>query len=115
MRNGVTAAGLCAAMLLGGCATLGGPRLGPELVGRSARLVPAQGQPSTLFFRSDGLVRSTFGRRSVTGRWWVRKRRLCFLWGAKFQECWPYAAPFQRGRTVAIRSDRGNRVRVTLL
>src|SRR5918998_267688 len=117
MRGNMRAMLLCGAMLLGGCSTLfgGGPQLGSELPGRSVRLVPAQGQPSTLHFRADGVVRSIFGRRSATGRWWVRGRRLCFLWAGSFRECWPYARPFYPGRTVALRSDRGNRVRATLL
>jgi hypothetical protein len=117
MRSNRISALVGAAMLLGGCSTLfgGGPRLGPELAGRSVRLVPAQGQASTLHFRGDGVVRSTFGRRSATGRWWVRGRKLCFLWAGSFRECWPYSRPFQPGRTVALRSDRGNRVRATLL
>jgi hypothetical protein len=115
MRKAVLATMLCGTLLLGGCATMSGPRPGSELAGRSARLVPAQGQTSTLYFSRDGTVRSTFGQRSATGRWWVRKRRLCFLWAGNFRECWPYAQPLQPGRTATIRSDRGNLVRVTLL
>ena len=115
MRTVFIALALSAAVTLGGCATWFGPRLGSELVGRSARLVPARGQPSMLYFGQDGTVTSTFGRRSARGRWWVRKKRLCFLWGGSFQECWPYPAPLVPGRAAAIRSDRGNAVRVTLL
>lgn len=102
------------ALLLSGCASFSEPRRGSELVGRSLRLVPAQGQPSTLTF-GDGTVTSTFGQRSASGQWRVTRRELCFLWAGNFEECWPYTAPFQRGRTVPIRSSRGNLVNVTLL
>lgn len=115
MRKAVVATMSCWAMLLGGCATLLGPRLGSELVGRSATLEPARGQASTLTFGRDGTVTSSFGQRDASGRWWVRNRRLCFLWAGDFQECWPYAAPLVPGETETIRSDRGNMVRVTLL
>lgn len=114
MRKALIGA-ICSAMLLGGCATLSGPRVGSELVGRSARLLPARGQASTLHFQPDGIVRSTFGRRQASGRWWVQRRRLCFLWGGNTRECWPYSAPLEPGRTRTITSDRGNVVRVTLL
>jgi hypothetical protein len=116
MRKAPLAMTCWAMLLLSGCGTLfdrGGT--GAELVGRSVRLVPAQGPASTLSFGGNGVVRSTFGRRSATGRWWVRGRRLCFLWAGSFRECWPYRAPFPPRRTVRIKSDRGNLVRVTLL
>ena len=115
MHKAATALLLSAAMSLGGCATLFGPRLGSELVGRSARLEPARGQASTLFFASDGTVRATFGTRNTSGRWFVEKRRLCFLWVGNFRECWPYARRFRPGLPQELRSDRGNVVRVTLL
>ena len=107
--------------LLTACGVVDGPRTGSErrqgaeLVGRTARLIPARGQASTLYFRSDGTVRSTFGRRSATGRWRISNGWLCFLWSGNFRECWPYRKPFEQGQTVNIRSDRGNLVRVTLL
>ena len=113
MRNFSFVAALLALLLLGGCATSSGPRLGSELAGRSARLTPVRGQPSTLYFSPNGVVRSVFGRKSATGRWWVRGRRLCFQWGGT-RECWPYRAPLQRGEIRTIRSDRGNLVRVRL-
>jgi hypothetical protein len=116
MRKPPIATMFCGMLLLSGCATLFDRGSGgAELVGRSVRLVPAQGRPSTLSFGGNGVVRSTFGRRSATGRWWVRGRRLCFLWAGSFRECWPYRSPFPHRRTVRIRSDRGNLVRVTLL
>lgn len=104
-----------AALLLAGCATVSALRLGPELVGQNVRLVPASGQASTLTFANDGTVVSSFGQRSAKGRWFVSDGQLCFVWAGNFQECWPYAAPFQRGRTISITSDRGNVVQATLL
>jgi hypothetical protein len=115
MRKALVAVAASASLLVTGCATLfgGGSRLGSELVGRSARLVPARGQASTLHFGEKGSVRSVFGNRQASGRWWVSKRRLCFIWGTT-QECWPYATPLQTGQTRTIMSDRGNVVKVTL-
>ena len=121
MRKALAAAMLGAMMLLPGCGMIERPgvgserRPGTELVGRTARLIPARGQPSTLYFGSDGTVRSTFGRRSVTGRWRITNGWLCFLWAQNFRECSPYRRPFERGQTVNIRSERGSQVRVTLL
>ena len=40
---------------------------------------------------------------------------LCFWWGNAPRECWPYPAPFERGRSRSLTSDRGNQVTVTLL
>lgn len=116
MRKPLIAAALASSMLLGGCIRLfdGGRSPGAELVGRSARLVPARGQPSTLFFNRDGQVRAMFGSRQAAGRWSVRNGRLCFVWARNFRECWPYAVPLRPGQTRSITSDRGNVVRVTL-
>lgn len=116
MRKSLVALTLSGSLLIGGCATIfgDGRRAGSELVGRSARLEPARGQASSLYFNADGSVLSVFGRHQASGRWWIRKKRLCFLWAGKVQECWPYAIPLQTGRTRTIISDRGNVVRVTL-
>ena len=114
MRPLLLSASALAALLLGGCVSvLGGPPPGSELVGRSAQLAPVRGQPSTLHFGPNGAVRSVFGRGQANGRWWVRNRRLCFLW-AGTQECWPYRRALRAGETRMIRSDRGNLVQVTL-
>lgn len=114
MRAALLVMSLGLLVLLGGCVrVLGGPPLGSELVGHSARLAPVRGQPSTLHFGPNGAVRSVFGRGQANGRWWVRGRRLCFLW-AGTQECWPYRRALRPGETRMIRSDRGNLVQVTL-
>ena len=113
MRAALLALALTAMVPLAGCVTVLGPPLGSELVGRSARLAPVRGQASTLHFGPNGSVRSVFGRGQANGRWWVRGRRLCFLW-AGTQECWPYRSALRPGETRMIRSDRGNLVQVTL-
>ena len=119
MRNTFFAAAL-GVLVLGGCSTLGiGDRdddvpPGAELVGQSLLVESARGQASTMTFAGDGVVRAAFGSRRATGRWQVLDDQLCFYWGQAPRECWPYAAPFVRGRTVALTSDRGNAVRVTL-
>lgn len=114
MRKAVIAAALGAPLFLGACATV--PRVAPgtELIGRSVQMQTAQGQTSMLTFRDQGQVTAAFGRQQVHGRWFVRNRQLCFVWTGAPQECWPYPAPFPRGRTVTLTSDRGNQVRVTL-
>jgi hypothetical protein len=112
-----TLAALCLAAALGGCATLGGGgerREEPEFVGRSMRVVAANGQASTMRFHEDGRVDAQFGKREVQGRWSLEPRQLCFTWAGNYRECWPYTKPFERGRTVGVKSDRGNIVRVTL-
>ena len=75
----------------------------------------ANGEVTTLRFLRDGEVRATFRRRTLAGRWRVSDRRLCFYWPRAPRECWPYRAPFERGRARTLTSDRGNVVRVTLL
>ena len=81
MHKPLIALAASGALLVGGCATVfGGRDAGSELVGRSARLEPARGQASTLYFQKDGIVRSVFGKREATGRWSVRNRQLCFVW-----------------------------------
>ena len=106
---------LCGSLALSACATLV-PRVvpGTELIGNSVQMVTARGQTSTLHFDEDGSVRAVYAGGQTNGRWFMRGDRLCFLWGSAAQECWPYAAPLQRGRTRSITSDRGNQVQVTL-
>ena len=108
-------ASLCLAAALAGCASgRGGPEQ-PEFVGRSMRVETSGGQVTLLSFRRDGTVTARFGDQRTQGRWSLDRRRLCFTWARNFRECWPYAQRFREDRTVTIRSDRGNVVRVTLL
>lgn len=116
MRKALFAASLCGSMLISACATLlPGSRPGAELAGQSLRVQTSRGQVSTLQFRRDGAVRALFGDKELIGRWEVVNEQLCFFWGQAPRECWAYRAPFPRGQTVGLTSDRGNAVRVTRL
>ena len=122
MRIHLLAALVSGSVLLTGCATvgLGGPnrdRLGSELVGRSARVVTAKRQSSTLRFEKRGRITASFGRNEAKGRWFVPQSKLCFVWGGReyTRECWPYVSRFRVGQTRTLTSDRGNVVKVTLL
>jgi hypothetical protein len=116
MRKLLVTFALGGSLLAAGCATVfgDGRRAGSELVGHSARLEPARGQASTLYFNADGSVRSVFGKREASGRWSIKNKRLCFVWAGSFRECWPYTVPLQPGQARTIMSDRGNVVKVTL-
>ena len=104
-----------ASALLAGCATTRGSAPGTELAGRSLRMETARGEVTILRFREGGSVRADFRGRSLSGRWQAANRRLCFFWTGAPRECWPYRAPFERGRTRSVTSDRGNVMRVTML
>ncbi len=104
---------LLGSLALGACATTPDSAPGDELAGETLRVETAQGQTSTLRFRRDGRVRARFGEGSVTGRWRIEGRELCFYWGSAPRECWPYAMPFREGETRTLTSTRGNRVVVT--
>jgi hypothetical protein len=106
-------ASVCLAAALAGCVA-GRGRSEPEFVGRELSVEARNGQVSTLRFRGDGNVMARFGERETEGRWALEDRRLCFTWAGNFRECWPREAPFRRGRTVTITSDRGNVVQVTM-
>lgn len=102
--------------LLAGCATLGiGDRETPSYspAGQALRVVAANGAASFMQFRNDGTVTARFNNRQIAGRWGLEGRNLCFEWPGAPRECWPYAAPFVRGRTVSVTSTRGNTVQVT--
>lgn len=109
---------LIAPMLLAGCAGMGmnerpSPRFTPA--GQTLQVVAANGATSQMSFRPDGVVAARFGERSINGRWELESDNICFRWGNAPRECWRNPAPFQRGRTQSITSDRGNVVRVTRL
>jgi hypothetical protein len=104
----------CLAAALAGCATSRRGPEEPEFVGRSMRVETAAGQVTTLRFARDGTVVARFNERESEGRWSLENRQLCFTWARNFRECWPYTVRFREGRTVSIRSDRGNVVQVTM-
>lgn len=87
---------------------------GSELVNNSVRVETATGATSTMYFAADGNVRANFSGRTTAGRWAVEGTKLCFTWGP-VKDCWPYPAPFRKGETRTVTSDRGNTVKVTLL
>ena len=106
---------LFASALLAGCATTRSPATGTELAGRSLRMETARGEVTILRFREGGRVRADFRGHTLAGRWQAANRRLCFYWTGAPRECWPYRAPFERGRARNVTSDRGNVLRVTML
>lgn len=114
LRSTLAVAG--ASILLAGCATIL-PRdrtnIGPT--GQTLRVIAANGAESRMQFRPNGQVVAAFGERSITGQWQMQEEGLCFRWANAPVECWPYARPFERGRTVTVTSTRGNVVRVTRL
>jgi hypothetical protein len=87
---------------------------GAELIGRSVTLETSAGQVSTLHFEDGGAVQAEFGGKQIAGNWVATGDRLCFAWSGNSRECWPYTAPFERGETATLTSDRGNVVKVTL-
>ena len=104
---------LLATAALAGCVT---PREGrmPEFVGHPLSVQAANGQVTTLLLQADGTVEARFDGKTTAGRWDFRDGNLCYTWGGTYRECWPHRAPFRRGATETVRSDRGNVVRVTL-
>src|SRR4051812_27951695 len=109
-----TALSLAATAALAGCVTPSEPR-GPEFVGRTLTVQASGGQVSTLFLHPDGTVEARFNGTTTVGKWEFGDGKLCYLWRkGTYRECWPHTAPFRRGRTETVRSDRGNVVKVTL-
>jgi hypothetical protein len=104
------------ALLLAGCSTLGvGDRQPRNFspAGQALRVVAANGAASFMQFRPDGTVTARFNNSEIAGRWALQGSNLCFEWARSARECWPYAGPFPRGRTVSVTSSRGNIVQVT--
>lgn len=117
-------AGAMVLAVLGGCSIIPPGRpvarsaaapSGADLIGTTLRVDAGSGRVSTMRFEADGAVEAEFGQQKARGSWVVADGKLCFSWGNTSRECWPYSAPFQRGQTVTLTSDRGNVVRVTRL
>jgi hypothetical protein len=98
-----------------GCSTLVPRTVERSPAGQTLRVIAAGGGESRMQFRSDGQVVASFGQSSLTGEWNLQDEGLCFRWPQTEVECWPYDRPFERGRTVTVRSTRGNVVQVTRL
>lgn len=116
MTHAIYAATL-AALALAGCTTVQ-PRAatGAELLGRTMRVELPGGEVSTLRFSGDGTVigTGTGPGPQATGRWTVEAGRICMEWPRVGRECYPYSAPFDRGRTVTLTGTSGVTVQATL-
>jgi hypothetical protein len=100
-------------LLSAACATIPPSSAGAGLVGQSLR-VEAEGAPPILVnFRADAVVTATVGTQEAIGRWTVEDARLCLDFPRQGKECWPFKTSFERGRTVALTSDRGTTAKVT--
>lgn len=72
---------------------------------------------NTVYLDADGTLRimaEPVGEQ-VTGRWFVREGRLCVEWDPRGRECWAYPGPMAHGEETIVTSDRGQRLRVTLI
>lgn len=78
-----------------------------EIIGRPVQ-VTTNGITNMIYFDANGAARIlTPARRTVQGSWTASNGQLCLSAGGP-QECWPYAAPFQAGRPVTLKSDCGS-------
>jgi hypothetical protein len=72
---------------------------------------------NTIYLDGDGSLRIIAEEDGVTtrGHWFARNDMVCLEWRPRGRECWPYQNVAPRGEPTVITSDRGQRVRVTLL
>jgi hypothetical protein len=72
---------------------------------------------NTIYLDGDGSLRIISEEDGATthGRWFARNDMVCLEWHPRGRECWPYERVATRGEPTVITSDRGQRVRVTLL
>ena len=72
---------------------------------------------NTIYLDGDGTLRIISEEDGTTtrGHWFARNDMLCLEWQPRGRECWPYRDVAARGEPTVIASDRGQRVRVTLL
>jgi hypothetical protein len=72
---------------------------------------------NTIYLDGDGSLRIIAEEDGATtqGRWFARNDMACLEWQPRGRECWPYRNVATRGEPTVIASDRGQRVRVTLL
>jgi hypothetical protein len=72
---------------------------------------------NTIYLDGDGalrIIREEDGG-TTTGHWFARNDMVCLEWQPRGRECWPFERVASRDRPTIIESDRGQRVRVTLL
>ncbi len=72
---------------------------------------------NTIYLDGDGSLRIISEEDGATtrGHWFARNDMVCLDWQPRGRECWPYQNVATRGEPTVIASDRGQRVRVTLL
>jgi len=72
---------------------------------------------NTIYLDGDGALRIISEESGATtrGHWFARNDMVCLEWQPRGRECWPYERLAARGAPTVITSDRGQRVRVTLL
>jgi hypothetical protein len=72
---------------------------------------------NTIYLDGDGSLRIISEEDGATtrGHWFARNDMVCLEWRPRGRECWPYERVASRGEPTVIESDRGQRVRVTLL
>ena len=71
---------------------------------------------NTIYLDGDGSLRIISEEDGATtrGHWFARNDMVCLEWRPRGRECWPYQN-IARLEPVVVQSDRGQRVRVTLL
>ena len=75
-----------------------------EIVGQPVQ-VTTNGVTNTVYLDNGGTARIlTPGGHTVPGNWTAANNQLCLNNGVA-QECWPYSAPFQAGRSVTLTSS----------
>jgi hypothetical protein len=72
---------------------------------------------NTIYLDGDGSLRIISEEDGATthGHWFARNDMVCLEWRPRGRECWPFERVAARGEPIVITSDRGQRVRVTLL
>ena len=72
---------------------------------------------NTIYLDRDGSLRIIAEEDGATtqGHWFARNNMVCLEWQPRGRECWPFENVAARAQPTVIESDRGQRVRVTLL
>ncbi|MDQ8755642.1 hypothetical protein RCO27_05320 [Sphingosinicella sp. LHD-64] len=91
----------------------------PDLSNQTLRVETIGGAVVNTVYLDEGgrlqIIEESLGER-VSGTWFVRGDRVCMEWEPRGRECWPYQNVIgQRGVEQVVQSDRGQRLKVTLL
>ena len=105
-----------ASLVLAACMSTPAPAPldGSELVGQVVRVQMPGAGPTQLRFNAGGTVTGSSAAGEATGQWAVENGQLCMEWPRLGRDCYPYAEPFRRGRTVTLTGTSGATVQVTL-